>query len=175
MEQAIKEVIVVEGKTDSEKLKQLFIVDTIETNGLALNDKLINLINKVNNERGVILFLDPDGPGEKIRKKCSEKLENCKHAFIDKNKCKYKTKVGVAQTPNELIIDAIEKVVTFNKSNDSLSWQEYLQMNLNSKSKRKVVTDYLNISECNNKQLFKRLNMMNVDLKELEKIANGNI
>ena len=35
----IKEIIVVEGKTDTALLKELFEVETIETHGLALDDK----------------------------------------------------------------------------------------------------------------------------------------
>lgn len=35
----IKQVVVVEGKTDTNHLKKLFNVNTIETNGSALNKK----------------------------------------------------------------------------------------------------------------------------------------
>ena len=65
----IKEVIVVEGKNDTNHLKEFFDVDTIETSGLGLNKETIELINNINSKRGVILLLDPDTPGEKIRKR----------------------------------------------------------------------------------------------------------
>ncbi len=42
----IKEIIVVEGKTDTALLKELFEVETIETHGLALDDKTLNLIKR---------------------------------------------------------------------------------------------------------------------------------
>jgi ribonuclease M5 len=51
-----------------------------------------------------------------------------------------------------------------------LSWSDYLSLNLNNKSKRKMITDKLKISESNHKQLFKRLNMMNMDINEIKKI-----
>jgi hypothetical protein len=38
------------------------------------------------------------------------------------------------------------------------------------KAKRKIVTDYFQITESNNKQLFKRLNMMNVNNATIKKI-----
>jgi hypothetical protein len=36
--------------------------------------------------------------------------------------------------------------------------------------KRKIVTDYFKISESNNKQLFKRLNMMGITPKMLKEV-----
>ena len=68
----IKEVIVVEGVNDTKRLKSFFGVDTIETHGLGLKKETIELIKKINDKRGVILFLDPDTPGEKIRNKPSK-------------------------------------------------------------------------------------------------------
>jgi hypothetical protein len=43
---------------------------------------------------------------------------------------------------------------------------------LDSKVKRKLITDYFQISECNNRQLFKRLNMMGISINQLKKIMN---
>ena len=42
----IKEIVIVEGKTDTQLLKELYDVDTIETHGLALNDKTLELIKE---------------------------------------------------------------------------------------------------------------------------------
>ena len=44
----IKEIIVVEGKSDTALLKELFEVDTIETHGLALDKKTLELKNYLN-------------------------------------------------------------------------------------------------------------------------------
>ena len=65
----ISEIVIVEGKTDSNKLKSIFDVNTLETNGLALSKRKLNEIISISKERGIILFLDPDGPGEKNKKK----------------------------------------------------------------------------------------------------------
>lgn len=61
----IKEIIVVEGKTDTALLKELFEVETIETHGLALDDKTLNLIKEASKSRGIIVLTDPDFPGKK--------------------------------------------------------------------------------------------------------------
>ena len=63
----IKEVVVVEGKTDSALLKELFEVDTIETHGLAIDDQTMALIKEAAKSRGIIVLTDPDFPGKKIR------------------------------------------------------------------------------------------------------------
>ena len=80
----IKEVIVVEGKTDTAVLKQLYDVETIETNGSALNDMTIELIKTAAKTRGVIVLTDPDYPGMQIRNKIVNEIPLVKHAFIDK-------------------------------------------------------------------------------------------
>ena len=48
MKKQIQEVVVVEGKTDTNKLKSLFHVDTIETNGSEISIQTLGLIKKVN-------------------------------------------------------------------------------------------------------------------------------
>ena len=80
----IKEVIVVEGKNDTNHLKEYFEVDTIETNGLGLSKNTIELIKNINSKTGVILLLDPDTPGEKIRKRINEEIPNLKNVFLFK-------------------------------------------------------------------------------------------
>lgn len=65
----IKEVIVVEGKKDTEKIQLAVDASTIETQGMALEEETLRLIEHAQKEQGVIVFTDPDYPGETIRKK----------------------------------------------------------------------------------------------------------
>ncbi|WRK53187.1 hypothetical protein SD457_24305 [Coprobacillaceae bacterium CR2/5/TPMF4] len=53
----IKEIVVVEGKTDTALLKELFEVDTIETHGLALDDKTMALIKEASKKEGLLYLL----------------------------------------------------------------------------------------------------------------------
>lgn len=170
----INGIVVVEGKTDTAKLKKLFDVETIETNGLNLTNNTISLIKEIAKNKSIILFLDPDGPGEKIRRKLIDNLEQCQNIFIDKKQIDLsKGKIGIAEAYDEAIVDAFKNLVSFDKINQSISWNEYLTLNLNSKLKRQIVTKHFHISECNNKQLFKRLNMMNVKFDELKKVIDN--
>ena len=63
----IKEFIVVEGKNDTNVLQSYFECDTIETHGTHLSKDTLKQIEIAANTRGVIIFTDPDFPGEKIR------------------------------------------------------------------------------------------------------------
>lgn len=68
----IKEIIVVEGRDDTARIKLAVDADTIETNGSAIDDHVIDQIRLAQKTRGVIILTDPDFPGEKIRKTISE-------------------------------------------------------------------------------------------------------
>ena len=93
----IKEIVIVEGKTDTQLLKELYDVDTIETHGLALDDKTLELIKEASLTRGVIVLTDPDYPGLKIRNQVDQVVDNCKHAFVDKKDAIGKKKLGIAE------------------------------------------------------------------------------
>ena len=64
----IKEVILVEGKNDTKKVKKIFPnVETFVTNRYDITKPKINVIKKINETRGIICFLDPDRVGKRIR------------------------------------------------------------------------------------------------------------
>ena len=88
MKQHIKEIIVVEGKNDTNTLQSFFDCDTIETGGDQVNEKTIERVRQAQKTRGVIIFTDPDTPGEHIRRLIGSSVPGCKHAFINKEKAK---------------------------------------------------------------------------------------
>lgn len=169
----INQIVVVEGKTDTNHLKKLFNVNTIETHGSALNQRTINLINMAANTKGIILFLDPDYAGEKIRRNIISQLtsKNYCEAFITQKEW-HSFKKGVNEASDNEIIKALTLAtkITNNQLTDTLSWNEYISLNLNTKIKRNQLCNALHISYCNHKQLFKRLNMLNLNLKQIRKI-----
>ena len=115
----IKEIIVVEGRHDSNTLKQYFDCDTIETGGDQLIDTTIDRIARAQKERGVIIFTDPDSPGEQIRRWINERVPGCKNAFIEKKKAKTPHKVGVEHAKKEDLWESLSHCVTFDKENHS--------------------------------------------------------
>lgn len=103
----------VEGKSDTALLKELFEVDTIETHGLALDKKTLELIKEANKTRGVIVLTDPDFPGKKIRDQIQTVVPNCKHAFVSKKDATGKKKLGIAEANKEAVVLALENMVMF--------------------------------------------------------------
>src|SRR5699024_12132797 len=109
----IKEVIVVEGKSDTNKIKQAIEADTIETNGSAINAETLQLIRHAKEKRGVIIFTDPDYPGDRIRHIIDQNIPGCKHAFLPKKVAIASTSgksVCIEHTSNQAIQQALNNV-----------------------------------------------------------------
>lgn len=174
----IDAIFVVEGKTDKDKLLSLFDTEIITTNGSALELEIINLINQSATNKKIILFLDPDYAGEKIRKQINDHLinkTNVYHCFVNKEDMEPKAKkIGIAEATNEAIYRAIENVICFKKDiKESMSWNDFLSFGIDNKQKRIFICNLLKISYCNNKQLFKRINMMSITADELEEMIDN--
>ena len=169
----IKEIIVVEGKTDTAIIKKLFDTDTIETHGLALDDKTLDYIEEVSKGRGIIILTDPDYPGMKIRNRIIERIPEAKHAFVDKKDAVGKKKLGIAEAREEAIIEALKNVVTFSNTKESISWEEFIELDIiGSKETRQKVYDAFHLGYGNAKTLFKRLNMANISKEDVLKMLN---
>lgn len=168
----IKEIIVVEGKNDTNVLKSYFDCDTIETNGTHLNKKKIECIRIANEKRGVIIFTDPDAPGERIRSLINEAVPNCKNAFIAKSKAKTSKKVGIEHASSKDLTQALENCMTYtNELSETISWEDYIDLGftgqLNSSDLRNVLAEMLFLGKPNAKTLFKRLNMIQMNKEDV--------
>ena len=78
----IKEIIVVEGRDDSAAVKRAVSAGIIETHGFGISAKTWDLIQKAYDQKGIIIFTDPDFSGRRIRKRLSEKFPKAKHAWL---------------------------------------------------------------------------------------------
>ena len=166
----IKEIIVVEGKSDTALLKELFEVDTIETHGLALDKKTLELIKEANKTRGVIVLTDPDFPGKKIRDQIQTVVPNCKHAFVSRKDATGKKKLGIAEANKEAVVLALENMVSFDVDNQSITWHEFIDLDIiGNKQRRLLVYDLFNLGYGNVKTLFKRLNMVGISKEDVLK------
>ena len=167
----IKEVIVVEGKNDSINLKRFFDVDTIETHGLGLSKETIEYIKEINNKRGIIVFTDPDSAGENIRRKLNYNIKGLKNAFVLKEDARTIKKVGIEHASKEVLSQALENIITFNDGQNTLSYEDYLDMGLSglkdSSLKREKLIKRFHLGKCNGKTLYKRLNMLGLSKEEI--------
>ncbi|PWZ97994.1 ribonuclease M5, partial [Staphylococcus pseudintermedius] len=109
----VNEFIVVEGRDDTERVQRAVTCDTIETNGSAIDQGILDVIRQAQETRGVIVLTDPDFPGDKIRTTIREAVPGVKHAFIDRERAKNKRgKIGVEHASLEDIREALMHVST---------------------------------------------------------------
>lgn len=167
----IKEVIVVEGKNDTKRLKSFFDCETIETNGLGLNKETIDYIKKINDTRGIILLLDPDTPGEKIRKRLNEEIPNLKNAFVLKEDARTSKKVGVEHACKEVLEEALNNLITYKDIEYKLTMNDLYDLGLmgkdNSSEKRLELSKKYHLGKCNGKTILKRLNLLGIKKEDL--------
>ncbi len=169
----VKELIVVEGKHDKDKIEKLFDCQVLCTNGLAISQDDLRVIKKASENNGVIVLTDPDFPGNKIRDIINSEVKHIKHVFIDKEKAIGKRNVGIEYVKDEDLVMALKKAVTFTKDKESIRWNEYLKLGLiNNKSRRDYLSKQLNLGQNNNKRLFKYLNMLGYDFDYLKGILD---
>lgn len=168
----INEIIVVEGKNDANVLHSYFECDTIITHGLSIDEGTLQLIEQAKQKRGVIIFTDPDFPGEYIRKTINQRIPGCKNAFIEKCKARTSKKVGIEHAVREDLEEALHHMFTYDEQSESLSWDDYcsfgFQGNVNSSYLRERIAKHLYLGKPNAKTLFKRLNMLHMKKEDLQ-------
>lgn len=168
----IKEVIVVEGKDDTAKIKQAVNADTIETNGSAVNKFTLGQIKHAMEKRGVIIFTDPDFPGERIRHIVSNAVPGSKHAFLSRQeaKAKFNKGIGIEHASPDAIKQALLNVYEISEEYISdLTREDLIAYGLlggsRARERREKLGLVLQIGYTNGKQLLKRLIMFQIPKK----------
>lgn len=175
-EAMIKEIIVVEGKSDTAVIKHAVAAETIETGGSAINEEIYRQIELAYERRGVIIFTDPDHAGEKLRRLITERVPGCKHAFLDRESASTaKGKVGIEHASPEAIRAALSSVKTVYQeatvaNADRVEWKDMLAAGLigtnSASARRELVGKQLGIGYANGKQFYKRCQMFQISREE---------
>ena len=167
----IKQVIVVEGKSDIARVSLAVEADMIATGGLGLSDKVIEQIRCAYEKRGIIILTDPDRAGEQIRKFLTDRFPKAKHAFIPRKDAIANNDLGVEQASPEAIRLALSKVrcATY-EPQETFTMQDIAAAGLNgtpdAADRRAEVGAILGIGYGNAKQFLKRLNHYGVTRDE---------
>ena len=169
----IKEIIVVEGKSDISAVKRAVDAQVLSTSGLGINDKIINVIKKASKNRGIIILTDPDYPGKKIRNMLSSEIDNCKHAFIPRDKANKNGNIGVENaSPEEIRLALANARAEISESNNEFIYSDMVYYELvgndNASKRRGKIGDIIGIGYCSAKQFLKRLNNFGITREELE-------
>ena len=168
----IKEVLVVEGRSDVARIRQSHIdVDMITTDGFNLKPHTLEQIRCAYEKRGIIILTDPDRAGEQIRKYLTDRFPNAKHAFIPRKDAIANNDLGVEQASPEAIRLALSKVrcATY-EPKDTFTMADLTRADLNGSpdaaDRRAAVGATLGIGYGNAKQFLKRLNHYGVTRAE---------
>lgn len=172
----IKEIIVVEGRDDTAKIRLAVDADTIETNGSAINNSTLKQIKHAQGKRGVIVFTDPDYPGQRIRNIINEHVPGCKHAFLTRNDARARNNkgIGIEHASIDTIQKALQDVYELKEPHVSdIQKEDLINYGLiggpRASYRRDKLSELLQIGHTNGKQLLKRLTMFQITFQQFEK------
>ncbi|MDR0846439.1 MAG: ribonuclease M5 [Lactobacillales bacterium] len=177
----INEVIVVEGRDDTNRLKQFFEVDTYETHGIGIDEKLIQELKTIAKKREIIIFTDPDYAGKSIRAHLEEAIPNALNAYLPRAEGvpKNKGSLGIEHASFEALKTALDKVRRNKNDDKNFTPVTSAQLNklglcgqANSRELREKVGDKLGIGYYNAKQLAKRLEINRITYEELKDVVD---
>ncbi|WP_010648977.1 ribonuclease M5 [Oceanobacillus massiliensis] len=178
----IKEIIVVEGRDDTAKIRLAVDADTIETNGSAVSKDTLTKIKHAKEKRGVIIFTDPDYPGERIRHIVDQAVPGCKHAFLTRDQARAKNpknkSLGIEHASIESIRGALQDVYELAEISESeIDKSDLLACGLlggpQASARREKLGELLQIGHTNGKQLLKRLTQFQITKKQFEQAVQA--
>ncbi|MBQ7245333.1 MAG: ribonuclease M5 [Firmicutes bacterium] len=176
----VAEVIVVEGRDDTQAIRRAVRAVTIETHGFGISKNTWEKIENAYKDYGIIVFTDPDHAGEEIRRKITEKFPDAKQAFLSREKASEKktssgyTDIGIENASPEDIREALEKsrAKIAPETNGNTVEQIFKMSDLDiagltggegSKERREKLGDILGIGYANAKGLLYKLNTLGIE------------
>ena len=178
----IKEVIVVEGRDDLEAVKRAVDAEVIITHGFSLSDEVLARIELAQQNKGVIIFTDPDHAGNLIRKQIKAEVKGCKDAYLAQAQAIDNDDIGIENAEPEVIRDALSKTqVSYEEARVEFNKQKLIELGLigtpNAGKLRRRLGQELGIGYANGKQFLNRLNNYGITMQQLitalEKINRG--
>ncbi len=169
----LQEIIVVEGQHDKAAVLKAVQVEIIVTGGFAISKATIDRVRLAQARRGVIILTDPDYAGDQIRRRLSEAVPGCRHAFVPRIDATRDDDIGVENASPEAIRAALGKVRTaVVEPRQEFEWMEMLVYGLtghpDASCRRASVGKALGIGYASAKQFFARLNGYGITREEFE-------
>ena len=174
MKHIINGIIVVEGKTDVAFLSEFIDAEFVTTNGSEIPENIVKYLKKAQENRDIFVLTDPDSPGKKIRDELDQYIPNLKHCFVRKEYSIKKNKVGVAESTQEEVLEALHNAITIDKTKSgNITNSDLVKLGLvgaeNSEAQRNKIIEKYHLGYCNAKTFLKRINYCCITLEEIEK------
>ncbi len=167
----IKESIVVEGRHDEARLKEIIEADIVVTNGSHLRKETLAHLKDLNKRNGIIIFTDPDNPGKRLRQRILDEIPSAKQAFLAQKDARHKRKVGIEHASKEVLLDALKNVIELSELKSDLTMNDLVDLNLSGNAEashnRNELARKLNLSEGNAKQFLKQCHHFGLSKKDL--------
>ena len=189
----IREAILVEGRYDKNTLSQIVDAPILETSGFGIfkDKQQLDLLRRVAQSRGLIVFTDSDGAGFVIRNHIKSAIDGkyLKHAYIPDIPGKERRKsapgkegmLGVEGMTPEVILEALRRAgatIDGEASADihEITKQDMMDLGLsggvNSREKRALLLKKLNFPEkMSSNALLQALNLL-YSLEELKQLID---
>ncbi len=176
----MREIIVVEGHHDAARLKQINPhFNVIVTEGSALPEATILMLEKLSQDHKIILMLDPDYPGESIRKILADRLPSAQHVFVRNADCieKKGRKVGIEHAALDVLKTALKAhIKTKAPQSGHLTMPDLVALGLSGSAdaamRRAHLSEALSIGHCNAKTLLKRLNWLGLNTAQIMQVMS---
>lgn len=176
----IEEIIVVEGRDDTQAVKKACDCETIETHGFGMPDEMWKSLDTAYRNRGLIILTDPDHAGDGIRKRIKERYPDCKEAFLPRSKALKGRDVGVENAKPEDIREALSKVrqsVEEKESKEAVTREAFDEAGLSgmpgSRERREKLADMLGVAYGNSKALLERINAFGITGEEFNEAVRA--
>lgn len=168
----IKEIIVVEGRDDTAAVKRAVDAQTIETHGYGIKKETWQLIEKAYNEKGIIVFTDPDFAGNQIRRRLNERFPAAGHAYLSKGDAEKDGDIGIENAEPDSIRTALEKAhYTLEDSGEEFTMEDMRNYRLTADreaaDRRDRLGKALGIGYSNSKSFLNKLNRYGITREEL--------
>lgn len=170
-------VIVVEGETDRVFLSTFLSGEIVITNGSDVPRETINYLKEVSKTRPIIVLTDPDYPGLRIRHLLEEEIPGVRHAFMEREACKGKKKLGVAESNKDAVLKALSEVLV--PKNDAkpsdVTYFSLVERGLtgesDAKERRIKVMEKLGLGYGNAKTMLKRCHYKGIMLRDIDEVV----
>ncbi len=173
----MKTVVVVEGKSDSRRLKEIYPnILTFETSGLGLDNSKIKTLKKYQySGYKLICMTDPDHAGEVIREVINREIPGVYNAYVSKKASIGKdNKIGVETCSEVEIRKALDNLYVSNLDQKKLYDLDFLIKHgiYGNKEIRSKLCEKLNLADGNNKKLLNQLNQFQIDIDKIKEAIN---
>ncbi len=172
----IREVVVVEGLHDRQAVERAVQADVWVLGGDRVAHRTLAELRRAATSRGVIVLTDPDGPGERIRRRVADAIPGVRHAFLARRVARSSHGVGVEHAPDEAIIEALLQARE-NRAAGLDTGGEFTLADLeaaglvgmaDAAKRRQAVGEQLGIGYGNAKAFVRKLNVLGITREEWE-------